>query len=215
MMKKIIFPTILVSTLFLLAGCSDNSVNSEITDDLTLNPNIELEMRSPAPGDQTIAEIVIDAATADVDAEFTLLLDALQYADLAEVFAGNDQYTVFAPTDEAFLNLVDALSASLDADILENEGPFAAIDAYLGEGTIANVLLYHVTKGRRAANSVVPRNPRARDRKITTLLDVSFSVNSNGEITAVGNNANIITPDLSASNGIIHVIDTVLLPIEL
>lgn len=215
MMTKIILPTLIISTLFLFAGCSDSSTNSDVSDDLTLNPNVELEMRSPAPDDQTIAEVVIKAATADVDAEFTLLLDALLYADLAEVFAGNAQYTVFAPTDEAFMNLVDAISASLDADILENEGPFAAIDAYLGEGTIANVLLYHVTKGRRAANSVVPQNPRAKDRKITTLLDMSFSANSNGEITAVGNSASIITPDMSASNGIIHVIDTVLLPIEL
>ena len=214
-MNKIISLIFIISTLLLFAGCNDTSLNSDISDDLALDPNIESEMRAPAPGNQTIADIVIDAATADVDAEFTLLLDALVYADLADVFAGNAQYTVFAPTDEAFGNLVDAVSGLLDPDILEEEGPFAAIDALLGEGTIADVLLYHVTQGRRAANSVVPRNQRARDRTINTLLGTSFSVNSNGEITAVGNSATIVTPDLSASNGIIHIIDTVLLPIEL
>jgi len=214
-MNKIISITFIMSTLLLLTGCSDTTVNSNGTDTLTFAPEIEAEKRAPAPGNETIAEIVISAATADEDAEFTLLLDALVYADLAGVFDGNDQYTVFAPTDDAFGNLVEALSASLDSDILDQEGPFAAIDDLLGENTVANVLLYHVTEGRRASNSVVPNNPRARDRKITTLLGETFSVNSSAGITAIGNSATILVPDLSASNGIIHVIDTVILPVEL
>ena len=161
------------------------------------------------PGDQTIADIVVESTEAD-EPEFTLLLGALNYTGLTGVFTGGGQYTVFAPTDEAFLNLI-ALSEDLDEDVLENDGPFAAIDDLLGEGTVADVLLYHVTDGRRAANSVVPP---VRDRQITTLLGATFSVDKDAEITDIaGQEAKIVDPNISASNGVIHVIDTVLLPL--
>ncbi|WP_372947792.1 fasciclin domain-containing protein [Mariniphaga sp.] len=163
------------------------------------------------PGNQTIAEIVV-ASTEAEEPQFTLLLGALEYAGLTGVFTGGEQYTVFAPTDEAFVNLVTAVSGLLDQDILANDGPFAAIDALLGEGTISNVLLYHVVEGRRAANSVVP--PRGT-RTITTLLGATFTVGTDLGITAVGNTANIIDANISASNGIIHVIDAVILPVDL
>ena len=163
------------------------------------------------PGDQTIADIVV-ASTEDHPAEFTLLLAALEYTDLTDVFTGGDQYTVFAPTDQAFLDLVEAVADLLDDDVLAADGPFAAIDDLLGKGTVANVLLYHVAEGRRASNSVVPR---VGERTVTTLLGPTFSVNSTAGITAVGNSAEIITPNIPASNGVIHVIDTVILPVDL
>lgn len=211
-----------ICSLLLLMGCSDSALNSDAGDLQSLEsetlqkPNSEEEFSAPAPDNQTIAEIVINSATADKDKEFTLLLAALKYADLAGVFAGEGQYTVFAPTDEAFGNLVDTVKPLLDEDVLKKDGPFAAIDDRLGEGTVEDVLLYHVTNGRRAANSVVPNHPRAKDRKISTLLKgATFSVSSGSEITAVGNSAKIIDTDISASNGIIHVLDTVILPIKL
>lgn len=172
-----------------------------------------------APGSQSIAEIVSEAASAD-PAEFSLLLDAVSYiaetnpdsALVAGLF-DNDQYTVFAPTDQAFLALVGAVAGLLDQDILNDEGPFAAIDDLLGAGTVEAVVSYHVTEGRRASNSVVP--PR-RDRVITTLLDgATFSVSPSGVITAVGSTAIIGPANISASNGVIHVVDAVLLPIDL
>jgi len=215
-MKNYLSITVLLSSFLLLMACSDSAVNNDTADLLTQNSELEAEYRAPAPGDDTIADIVVASATAEEDAEFTLLLAALEYTELTGVFTGGGQYTVFAPTDEAFLGLVGAVAGLLDADVLEEEGPFAAIDALLGEGTVANVLRYHVTEGRRAANSVVPNNPRAKERKISTLLEgASFTVNSDAGITAVGNSASILIPDLSASNGIIHVIDTVLLPVDL
>ncbi len=172
-----------------------------------------------APGSQSIAEIVTEAA-ADDPAEFSLLLDAVLY--IAEInpdsalitgLFDTEQYTVFAPTDQAFLALVGAVVGLLDPVILNEEGPFAAIDALLGAGTVEAVVSYHVTTGRRASNSVVP--PR-RDRIITTLLDgATFSVSSGGVITAVGSTAVIGPANISASNGVIHVIDAVLLPIDL
>lgn len=189
------------------------------TTNLPFNQPAAVAAPGAAPGDQTIVEIVIDAATAE-PAEFSLLLDAVLYiaetnAD-SELVAGlfdDEQYTVFAPTDAAFVALVDAVSDLLDPDVVDNEGPFAAIDDLLGDGTVEAVVSYHVTNGRRASNSVVP--PR-RDRTIRTLLEgSSFSVDSSGEITAVGSTATIGPANISASNGVIHVIDSVLLPIEL
>lgn len=167
--------------------------------------------RAVKPAAESIAEIVVASANAE-EPQFTLLLAALEYTGLTGVFTGGEQYTVFAPTDEAFVNLVTAVAGLLDPDILANGGPFAAIDALLGEGTVSNVLLYHVAEGRRAANSVVP--PRGT-RTITTLLGATFTVGTDLGITAVGNTANIVKANTSASNGIIHVIDAVILPIDL
>jgi uncharacterized surface protein with fasciclin (FAS1) repeats len=158
----------------------------------TANPN-----RAPAPGPDSIAEIAIDAG-------FTELVGALVYVDeeldagLVDLFLnGTDQYTVFAPTNEAFEDLYDFLGISEISD--------------LPPELVLDVLLYHVTEGRRAANSVVP--PRA-DRMITTLLGASFSVDNTGTITDLfGQEAAIVAPNISASNGIVHVVDTVLLPL--
>ncbi|MGK7296111.1 MAG: fasciclin domain-containing protein [Candidatus Wenzhouxiangella sp. M2_3B_020] len=171
------------------------------------------------PGGQTITEIVIEAASDD-PAEFTLLLDAILYiadtnpdSDLVAGLFDDDQYTVFAPNDQAFLALVGALAADLDPNVLADEGPFAAIDDLLGPGTVEAVVSYHVTEGRRASISVLPRRG---ERTIETLLDgATFSVDENGTISAVGNTAEIGSADTSASNGIIHEIDAVILPIPL
>jgi uncharacterized surface protein with fasciclin (FAS1) repeats len=165
------------------------------------------------PGSATIAEIADEAG-------FDLLLAAVGYiaetnpdSDLVAGLLNNDQYTVFAPTDEAFLNLVNAVAPLLDPDVLAEDGPFAAIDDLLGPGTVEAVVSYHVTDGRRASNSVLPRRG---ERTISTLLPgATFSVDTAGGITAVGNSANIVAPNISASNGVIHVIDAVILPVDL
>lgn len=156
-----------------------------------------------APGDMSIAEI------ADKE-DFNELLAALSYVDtelnagLVDLFSNKKgQYTVFAPTDDAFEALYTALSTDL--------APVDEISDLPAE-LVLNVLLYHVTKGRRASNSVIPKKNM---RKIQTLLKgASFMVDKDFMITAVGSTAIITAADISASNGIVHVIDNVLLPIE-
>ncbi len=162
-----------------------------------IDEDIKRGGRAPAPGDASIAAIAIDAG-------FSELVGALVYVDeeletgLVDLFLdGTDQYTVFAPTNEAFEGLYEALEIDGITD--------------LPAELVLDVLLYHVTEGRRAANSVVPP---VRPRTITTLLGATFTVDRNAMITAIGNTANIVAPDISASNGIIHVIDAVILPIE-
>ena len=162
--------------------------------------NVELKSgQALPPGEEPIAAIAISAG-------FSELVSALFYVDqnvepspgLVNLFLeGKDQYTVFAPTNDAFFALYDALNVDAVTD--------------LPAGLVYNVLLYHVTDGRRASNSVVPKkNPKTIE---TLLEDATFMVDSDKMITAVGNTANITTPDISASNGIIHIIDAVILPI--
>jgi uncharacterized surface protein with fasciclin (FAS1) repeats len=154
--------------------------------------------RAPARGTQSIAEIAIEA-------EFNELVKALQYVDeeldagLVNLFLeGNRQYTVFAPTDEAFNNLYRLLGIEEIRD--------------LPPELVLDVLLYHVATGRRAANSVVPP---VRERAIRTLLGENFMVDRNAVISDIfGQEVNILVPNISARNGIIHVIDKVLLPLN-
>ncbi|WP_163322336.1 fasciclin domain-containing protein [Draconibacterium mangrovi] len=177
---------------------------NELSDDSMLKAG-----KSLPPGETSIAAIAIDAG-------FSELVGALFYVDgelgteLVDMFLnGTDQYTVFAPTNDAFQALYDSedLESLLGAEV----NGITDIPAEV----VLNVLLYHVTDGRRAANSVVPKN---NPKMIETLLEgTSFNVDKNLKIWAIGNTANLVPPfvNISASNGIIHVIDAVILPIEL
>lgn len=183
---------LVVINSFSLASCSTDETLTNET-----NESASLEKRAPAKGNASIAGIASNAG-------FNELISALVYVDselntgFVNLFAnGKDQYTVFAPTDQAFKNLYSALKVN---SITELPAPL-----------VRDVLLYHVAEGRRAANSVVPKNGT---REITTLLGNQFSVTPKGSINAIGNSATITTANISASNGIIHVIDTVLLPIK-
>jgi len=183
---------LLLSVAVLFTGCA----KEEVTPVVEQQTEQTMDQRL-APGSDPIAQIAIDAGFDELVGAL-LFVDAELNTGLVDLFMnGTDQYTVFAPTNEAFQNLYTALGV---ADITE-------VDANL----VLAVLQYHVVEGRRAANSVVP--PK-RPRVINTLLGVPFSVTSTGQIIAVGNTANITAADISASNGIIHVIDTVILPIE-
>ena len=198
--NKMFFGLIGIVLLFgLFAGCdSDKAITGPADTRMAEMARGAGNSSAPAPGDASIAAIAIDAG-------FSELVGALVYVDeeldagLVNLFLeGTDQYTVFAPTNEAFEGLYEALEIDGITD--------------LPAELVLDVLFYHVVEGRRAANSVVPR---VRDRTITTLLGATFTVDRNGEITDIaGQKVNIITPNISASNGIIHVIDTVLLPLE-
>ena len=177
---------------------------NEFSDDTALKAGKALP-----PGDASIAAIAIEAG-------FSELVGALFYVDgelgteLVDMFLnGTDQYTVFAPTNDAFQALYD--SEELESLLGTEVNGINDIPAEV----VLNVLLYHVTDGRRAANSVVPKkNPKT----IETLLEgATFMVDKDLKIWAVGNSANLVTPsvNISASNGIIHVIDAVILPIQL
>ncbi|MFD0976855.1 fasciclin domain-containing protein [Salinimicrobium gaetbulicola] len=187
----------------LLISCEEENVNSDQESDfLALKAEKpDKSNAAPAPGDYTITELALG------DDRFSELVSALLYVDqeldagLVDLFnSEDDDFTVFAPNNEAFGRLYETLGVD---DITD-------LDPQL----VANVLYYHVTNGRRAANSVVPPNSN-NTKSIQTLLGEKFMVNSDGQIIAIGNTAGILDANISASNGIIHEISEVLLPITL
>jgi uncharacterized surface protein with fasciclin (FAS1) repeats len=149
------------------------------------------------PGDQNIVQIVL----AD-DGKFDVLQAAVIEAGLAGALSSpDDQYTVFAPTDEAFVSTFRALlndNSLTEADVIAfiNAG---GVDTAFGDGALANILLFHVTNGRRTSTSVVhaPGYTMLNGERLSRaqLLD-----------------AGIAAVDISASNGVIHVINSVLIP---
>ena len=129
---------------------------------------------------------------------FSTLTAAVVCTGLAPTLNGRARYTVFAPTDAAFASL--GLNAS-------------NVCSALPHSTLKNILLYHVTPGTRYSASVLPRHSNQL-RTIETLLDdQAFQVNSQGVIrTSSGGTSQIVQPNIAASNGVIHVINAVLIP---
>jgi uncharacterized surface protein with fasciclin (FAS1) repeats len=131
---------------------------------------------------------------------FTTLVAAVGCADPAvgAALTSGDQLTVFAPTDAAFDKL--GLNAG-------------NICAALPQGALTSILLYHVETGRHFSNSVLPKRD-GQSKTIDTLLGQSFRVSKSGTITtSSGGHAAIVAANIPARNGVIHVVDSVLMPI--
>jgi len=153
------------------------------------------------PPSQSITDIVVEAAGMEDGAEFTTLLAAVSQAELAEALAGEGPFTVFAPTDAAFAAALEALGITAE-DLLASED-------------LASILLYHVVGGEEAlySNDVAAALAEAGEEglMIATLNGASFPVTADDEGIYV-NGAPITVTDILASNGVIHVIDAVILP---
>lgn len=151
-----------------------------------------------APGDKSIVEI------ASADPDFSILVDLVVFAELDGVLANDGQFTVFAPTNDAFIALIDGLTEAIGAE---------ATAALLSDKDfITDVLLYHVTDGRRFANSVFKKNGV---KSIEMLNGDKLFANAGLTLTdgsALTGDAGIAAANISASNGVIHVIDAVLVP---
>ena len=131
------------------------------------------------------ADIVETAISAG---QFKTLVTALQEADLVDTLKGDGPFTVFAPTDAAFAKL-----------------PAGALDALVKDkDKLAAVLTYHVVPGKVMAAQVKPG-------KVKTVQGESLNVSTQGGSVMV-DNAKVVKTDIGASNGVIHVIDTVILP---
>jgi uncharacterized surface protein with fasciclin (FAS1) repeats len=123
--------------------------------------------------------------------QFETLATALQAAGLVETLKGDGPFTVFAPTDEAFAKLPDGTVENLLKP--ENKDQLVA------------VLTYHVVPGKVMAADVVNVS------EATTVNGKAIGVETEGGNVMI-NDANVVTTDIAASNGVIHVIDAVLLP---
>ncbi|HEU4509444.1 MAG TPA: fasciclin domain-containing protein [Pyrinomonadaceae bacterium] len=133
---------------------------------------------------------IVDTAVAA--GQFKTLAAALEAAELIDALKGNGPFTVFAPTDEAFAKLPAGTVESLLKP--ENKEKLKA------------VLLYHVVPGSVTADKVTKLNGRS----VKTLQGNSIKVKTSHGVQV--DNAKVTKTDIKASNGVIHVIDTVLMP---
>ncbi|HTV01191.1 MAG TPA: fasciclin domain-containing protein [Luteitalea sp.] len=139
-----------------------------------------------APAQAQTKDIVDTAVGAGM---FNTLVTAVKAANLVETLKGAGPFTVFAPTDEAFAKV-----------------PKATLEALLkDQAKLKEVLTYHVVAGKVTAADVV----KLKDAK--TVQGQSLKIAVNGSNVSV-DNAKVIKTDVAASNGVIHVIDTVLMP---
>lgn len=147
------------------------------------------------PSETAAQSDIVDTAVGA--GNFTTLVTAVQAAGLEDDLRGDGPFTVFAPTDDAFAALPDGTLDQLLAD---------------PTGQLADILTYHVVSGEVMAADVVGLD----GQQVTTLQGGQFTVEIEGDkvvlVDGAGNRVNVVTTDVQASNGVIHVIDGVLLP---
>lgn len=134
-----------------------------------------------------MADIVDTAASAG---SFNTLVAAVKAAGLVDTLKGAGPFTVFAPTDEAFAKL-----------------PAGTVDALLKDiPKLTKILTYHVVSGKVMAADVV------KLKSATTVEGSDVKIDASNGVKV--NDSKVVTPDVAADNGVIHIIDTVLLPLE-
>ena len=142
------------------------------------------------PTEEAASNTIVDIAVAD--GRFTTLVAAVTAADLVETLSGEGPFTVFAPTDDAFAALPEG---TLDSLLLPEN-----------KQQLTDILLYHVVSGKVMAADVVTL-PSA-----TTVLGKDVTITVKDGKVFLNDTVEVIITDIEASNGVIHVIDAVLLP---
>ena len=173
----------------LAVACSDDE---QAQPQQEAQPAAAEQQAQPQTEQQEVQEqtgTIVDIAVAD--GRFETLVAAVTAADLVETLSGDGPFTVFAPTDDAFAALPEGTVAALLDDI----------------PALTNILLYHVVAGDVRAADVVTLE------SAVTVQGEPVSITVEGDSVRV-NEANVVITDIVASNGVIHVIDAVLLPPE-
>jgi transforming growth factor-beta-induced protein len=178
------------------------SCNSDDIDSVGEASTEQINIR-PLGTAESVSEIFLDNG-------FTEFSQALQYVNeelytaLVEKFStGADQHTVFVPTNEAFFKLYECLGMKTK-DISEINNP----------GLVRDILLYHVVIARLPLDSLFVNN---QDRQVKTFYGESLTIKSDGSIESIVNSSfiDLNESNILASNGVVHVINDVLLPIEI
>ena len=185
--------TFVLAGALVLAACGDDDESAESTETAeTAETATETTM---APTETTVADPTMDIVeTATAAGDFTSLVAAVEAAGLVETLQGDGPYTVFAPTDEAFSAALEDLGLTADELLADTE-------------TLASILTYHVVEGDVPAADVVGLDGQA----VPTVNGADVEITVDGE-TVMVNDATVTTTDIFATNGVIHVIDSVLLP---
>ncbi len=191
---KILAPLVLVAIPLL--GCSDGgSDEADNTTTTAVADSSSTTIDNSATNDAASSDIVDTAVTAG---NFTTLVAAVQAAGLEETLRGEGPFTVFAPTDDAFAAL-----------------PAGTVDTLLEDptGDLKDILTYHVISGKVMATDVAGMDGQEVETVNGAKITVNVSANGKVSLTdAAGNTVNVTTTDIETSNGVIHVIDGVLMP---
>ena len=147
-------------------------------------------MKTPAPAKVSNSDIVDIAINAG---SFETLVTALKAAGLVETLKGEGPFTVFAPTDEAFAKLPEGQLEALLAD----------------KNALTAVLTYHVVPGQTMSSDLIGK------RMVSAKTVQGQAVKIDARTGVKVNNATVVKADIVGSNGVIHVIDTVILPPDL
>lgn len=180
-----------------LAACSDDEDDAATTDTTAAEESTDTTAAASDDtaddmSDDSMAEdpgTIVDIAASNPD--FSTLVTAVTEAGLVETLSGGE-FTVFAPTNEAFEALPEGTLDSLLAD---------------PEGALTDVLTFHVVEGTVMAEDVLGMD----GQEVTTVNGAPVTITVDGE-TVMVNDATVTVTDIVASNGVIHVIDTVLVP---
>jgi len=167
---------------FLVAGVAACSSDSDSNADKPSTTTEAMDM--PEKCDNTVVDVAVG------NGDFTTLVKAVQAAGLVDTLNGEGPFTVFAPTDEAFAKI-----------------PAADLEAILADkDLLTSILTYHVVPGKIMAADLKPG-----EQAVTTVegSEAQVVVSDAGATYA---DANIIATDVDACNGVIHVIDAVVLP---
>ena len=189
-MRSLLFLSVFVlGGLFLLTGCADKAPPATSGDKPEKSVTTSEDTSENKPAEQ-LADIVDTAATAE---GFQTLVAAVKAAELVDTLKGAGPFTVFAPTDAAF----DKLPAGTLDNLLKPEN----------KDKLTSILTYHVVSGKVLAADVV----KLKEAKTVQGANVMIKV-SDGKVQV--DNANVVKTDIVCKNGVIHVIDAVILPPE-
>jgi transforming growth factor-beta-induced protein len=185
-----------MSLALVAAACSsDGDDNSADTTDATEAPSTEAPSTEPASTEAAAAEesgTVVEVAVES--GEFPTLVAAIEAAGLVDTLNGPGPFTVFAPTEEAFADLLTTLDVTAEELLADTE-------------TLTAVLTYHVVPVEATSETVVTLD----GAEVETVNGAPVLISVDGDSVMV-NDANVLAVDIEASNGVIHVIDKVLLP---
>ena len=174
-----------------LAACGDD------TNDNAASTSPPAATAAPAAPTTTADAAMAPGTIVDVAAgaeNFTTLVAAVQAAGLVETLSGPGPFTVFAPTDEAFAKALTSLGMTADQLLADTE-------------TLKSILTYHVIAGKVLAADVM----KLDGQSVATVNGADVKITVDGDTVKV-NDATVTAVDVPASNGVIHVIDSVLLP---
>ena len=191
-MRRILPVAAVLALALTTAACGSDDADTAATSSAPMTTSAA---PSPSPSESMASADIVDTAVAA--GNFTTLAAALEAAGLVDTLKGPGPFTVFAPTDDAFAAL-----------------PAGTVDTLLKDpkGDLTAILTYHVVPGKVMAADVV----KLDGQKVKTVQGGELTIGVDGDkvtlTDAAGNTVNVTMTDVEASNGVIHVIDGVLMP---